>query len=89
MGAVVAVDGEPQAVLVSGAAVAEKVVQVTGADGRKYLLAANFGSGSVKLALPVEATRAEVLSGPKPTEAGSGAAIELAPGEAALIRLRA
>lgn len=87
IGAAVVIDGESQAALLSAPDAAEKVIEVTGADGQKYLLAANFGPLQVKLALPGEALKAEVLSGPKPEPTASGLAVELASGEAALLRL--
>ena len=86
IGAAVAVDGDPQATLVSQTRAEQKIVEVTGFDGRKYLLVANFGFNKAQLGLPAEATRAEVLSGPKPEAAAYGATIDLAPGQAGLLR---
>ena len=86
IGAALTVDGESTAVLLSQPDETQlKVVRVAGADGREYLLAANFGSKETEWKLPDEAARGDVLGGPMPVSTGRSQSIRLMPGETSLL----
>jgi hypothetical protein len=87
IGAVITIDGASPATLLSPAGAPEKILAVTGMDGRRYLLAANFGASETTIRLPDAARGAEGLSGARPLVSGTGVAVVLGAGEAVLLRV--
>jgi hypothetical protein len=87
IGAVLAVDCEPAAVVRGKSGGPFKVVEVVGADGQRYLVAANFASEPKSEALPV-AGRVEVLCGKQATISGGQLQLELPADEVVVARIK-
>jgi hypothetical protein len=83
MGVAITIDGaSPVTFFPPQAGGAVKVMEITGADGYRYLLAANMGEGTARANLPLP-VGAEVLHGTPPT----GMDAELDTGATLLLRL--
>lgn len=86
IGAVLAVDHEPSTVARTQPDSSLKVVEVLGADGRHYLVAANLGPQAASTTLPVPGT-VTVLCGRSVTASRHEVRLELPPQEIVVARL--
>lgn len=87
IGATLAVDYEPSAVALGKPASPVKVVEVVGADGRLYLVAANFTAHDDHVVVPA-AGRWEVLCGKPVTASGGQVQLELPGGDVVVARIK-
>jgi hypothetical protein len=88
IGAVIGIDFDAQAVCHTAADSPLKVVEVTGADGKRYLVGANLGDEAAQASAPI-AGGFEILCGSGAAADQEKIQLELAGNEVVLLRLKA